>query len=179
MIEADSVCTGGSTTTASACTVCADPTSPDPAGTACVVQCGDGKKDGTELCEDGNILNGDGCDSTCNLEADSFCTGGTVSTPDTCTICGNGQSLNGAGTACVTVCGDGRKHSSEECEDGNTVAGDGCDATCAIEANFICSGGHITAPDTCEGCESGMTPNQDSSACVVECGDGLRHPAEE
>ena len=24
-----------------------------------------------------------------------------------------------------------------------------------------------------------MTPNQDQSACVAECGDGLRHPHEE
>ncbi len=31
---------------------------------------------------------------------------------------------------CVSICGDGLQSSEERCDDGNTAAGDGCDASC-------------------------------------------------
>jgi cysteine-rich repeat protein len=34
-----------------------------------VVQCGDGILDGTEVCDDGNVVNGDGCSNTCQYES--------------------------------------------------------------------------------------------------------------
>jgi cysteine-rich repeat protein len=37
-------------------------------------------------------------------------------------------------------CGDGLLDLGEECDDGNTSAGDGCDATCRREACWTCSG---------------------------------------
>jgi cysteine-rich repeat protein len=40
-------------------------------------------------------------------------------------------------------CGDGMRGGGEQCDDGNTKAGDGCDATCALET--------ITGADTCPG----------------------------
>jgi cysteine-rich repeat protein len=64
----------------------------DPPGASCdstcqQIVCGDGKLGGAEQCDDGNTLNLDGCDSTCNFEqvhratslqyssgVDSFCT---------------------------------------------------------------------------------------------------------
>ena len=33
----------------------------------------------------------------------------------------------------VTVCGNGAREGTEECDDGNTVAGDGCSASCRTE----------------------------------------------
>jgi len=40
-----------------------------PAGTFCrAAMCGDGYKAGAEQCDDHNIINGDGCSSTCTLE---------------------------------------------------------------------------------------------------------------
>ena len=45
----------------------------------------------------------------------------------------------------VEICGDGVLTSSETCDDGGTAAGDGCSATCQIEAGWICSG----APSVC------------------------------
>ena len=36
-------------------------------------------------CDDGNTDDGDGCSSTCTLENGYKCTGGTHTTPDTCT----------------------------------------------------------------------------------------------
>jgi len=42
-----------------------------------------------------------------------------------------------------TICGDGIAGGTEQCDDGNTKAGDGCDATCKLEA--------ITGADDCPG----------------------------
>jgi len=36
--------------------------------------------------------------------------------------------------ACLGFCGDGSLDASEECDDGNLVDGDGCDANCDIES---------------------------------------------
>ena len=38
-----------------------------------------------------------------------------------------------------TICGDGYKASNENCDDGNTVNGDGCSNICQIETNFSCT----------------------------------------
>ncbi len=43
-------------------------------------------------------------------------------------------------------CGNGIIDSGEICDDGNLIAGDGCDASCAPEAGFICS--NTTLPAT-------------------------------
>ena len=37
------------------------------------------------------------------------------------------------------ICGDSSPDAGEECDDGNTTPGDGCSATCTIEAGFDCS----------------------------------------
>jgi len=42
--------------------------------------------------------------------------------------------------AVVTIkCGDGKLEGTEACDDGNSVAGDGCSPTCAVETGFVCS----------------------------------------
>lgn len=48
-------------------------------------------------------------------------------------------------TCTPIVCGDSAIVGDEACDDGNTTAGDGCSATCAVETGFVCSG----APSTC------------------------------
>ena len=48
---------------------------------SCSTVCGDGIQAGTEVCDDGNTISGDGCDSTCNVEAGMECWGnGAVTT---------------------------------------------------------------------------------------------------
>lgn len=37
-------------------------------------------------------------------------------------------------------CGDGVIESGEDCDDGNTKGGDGCSATCTVEAGYTCVG---------------------------------------
>lgn len=62
-------------------------------------------------CDDGNLLNGDGCSSSCQIEYGWSCSGGSLASADTCNAkCGNGV-IDGA---------------SEMCDDGNLVSGDGC-----------------------------------------------------
>jgi cysteine-rich repeat protein len=66
------------------------------------------------MCDDGNQINGDGCDVCCNREIGWACTGGSLTSDDTCT----------------EACGDGRVENILPCDDGNTVSGDGCSSTC-------------------------------------------------
>jgi cysteine-rich repeat protein len=43
------------------------------------------------------------------------------------------------------ICGDGVVTPDENCDDGNTISGDGCSANCTIEAGFACNG----SPSVC------------------------------
>lgn len=73
--------------------------------------CGDSTVDATyEACDDGNIVSGDGCSSTCTIEANWVCNAGN---PSNCFHCGNGI-----------------KENTETCDDGNNLSGDGCSSTC-------------------------------------------------
>ena len=40
----------------------------------------------------------------------------------------------------LAVCGDGLVAGTEACDDNNTTSGDGCDAACAVEQDYSCSG---------------------------------------
>jgi len=81
--------------------------------------CGDGYKIAAEACDDGNLVDGDGCSSSCTIETGYECTGTPLS-------------------VCTVLCGDGIVLSPETCDDGNLVDGDGCDSTCQTEAGFTC-----------------------------------------
>ena len=68
-------------------------------------------------------------------------------------------------------CGNGVLEAGEQCDDGNTVAGDGCSPNCRLE---VC-GNHILDPG--EQCDDGNTVSGDgcSATCQREprCGDGV------
>lgn len=142
----DHTCAAG--TLAADGTVCAN-------GNICIAgvcspdQCGDLFIGAKEECEDGNVVNGDGCDSclfTC-VSADPArnCTNLDPCVATSCddathtcgnplpdgTTCGMGQICkNGACSA--VICGDKVIEGSEVCDDGNLVDGDGCDADCTL-----------------------------------------------
>lgn len=50
--------------------------------------CGDGLNLGVFACDDGNTVNGDGCSSTCTVEAGYVCFGGDSTQADTCVTTG-------------------------------------------------------------------------------------------
>ncbi|MEM9073305.1 MAG: DUF4215 domain-containing protein [Myxococcota bacterium] len=96
-----------------------------PPGEDCrATTCGDGVPEGTEDCDDGNLLIGDGCTPLCTREPS----------------CMDG--------ACAAVCGDGVVFAPEECDDGNVVPGDGCSATCQEEVGYACEEVELPDPPT-------------------------------
>ena len=70
---------------------------------------------GDESCDDGNLDSTiDGCSSTCEIDDGYICSGGGLSSLDTCSLCTDGTSPNDAKTLCEQKCGDGLRHSSED-----------------------------------------------------------------
>ena len=159
-----------------------------------VVVCGDGVIGGTETCDDGNALPGDGCSGVCAIEP-----GYTCPTP---------------GTACVytvtVTCGNGIIEGAEACDDHNITNGDGCSSSCQVEPGFACptpgvacvpviapkcgdsavntgeqcDDGNTSPGDGCDGIchiETGFTCPTPGSPCVrlQYCGDGVIQSATE
>ncbi|MFH1358968.1 MAG: DUF4215 domain-containing protein [archaeon] len=65
--------------------------------------CGNNLLETGEECDDSNLVNGDGCDSSCKIEIP------------------------------VIVCGNSILEAGETCDDGNLINGDGCSSECKIE----------------------------------------------
>jgi uncharacterized repeat protein (TIGR01451 family) len=123
--------------------------------------CGDGKIRGAETCDDGNVLNGDGCFNFCQIEPGFVC--------------------SGEPSVCLPTCGNGLIDSGEACDDNNITEGDGCSAACVVEPGYVCNGEpSVCVASTCgngridgnEACDDGNGTNGDgcSSVCVVEPG---------
>jgi fibro-slime domain-containing protein len=150
--------------------------------------CGDGKAGLGESCDDGNAAGGDGCSSTCKIEAAYWaCAFGSR-----CIDVRDCDALSDAGlvgdAGCMTppkpvVCGDGFIDVGEACDDGNATGGDGCALDCSsIDVNFacptpgaacvstmLCGDGIVTGT---EQCDDRNTASGDgcSSGCALEAG---------
>jgi fibro-slime domain-containing protein len=108
---------------------------------------------------------------------------GSTPTGDGSPACA-GDACTDAPDALLQVCGDGVVQGTEQCDDGNSTPGDGCDGLCHIEPGYMCP----TAGQPCvstivqvcgngqiegsEACDDGNTVSNDgcSSMCVVETG---------
>jgi cysteine-rich repeat protein len=101
--------------------------------------CGDASLCWYEQCDDGNTVNGDGCDANCTPTA---CGNGIVTTGEQCED-GNRNPFDGCTNEC-TVCGDGVVTPPEECDGDNTPSGAGCDAQCRRP--------HVVGTGTSESC---------------------------
>ncbi len=101
--------TGQPTTTDATSTGAVGSTGPTP-------MCGDGLLDPDEAC-DGAELGGETCATQGFDDGTLACDGGCAFDTSGCNLCGDGV-VGGA----------------EACDDGNTTPGDGCDASCQIEA---------------------------------------------
>ena len=83
------------------------------------------------------------------------------------------------------ICGSGARGAGEECDDGNTADGDGCSATCRLEAPAPCGDGLIWLGEECDdggavggdGCSStcevepGYACTGEPSTCTSSCAD--------
>jgi cysteine-rich repeat protein len=139
----------------------------------CAGVCGNGIMEGGEVCDDNNVIDGDGCDSTCRPTG---CGSGAVSGGELCDD-GNLADGDGCDSNCTpTACGNGIHSPNEQCEDGNTIDGDGCDSTCRFTG---CGSGAVTGSEVCDdgnaidgdGCDSNCTP--------TACGNGIQSADEE
>jgi cysteine-rich repeat protein len=88
--------------------------------------CGDGVRAVDEDCDDGNLLNGDGCSLLCQVETGFVCPVG-----QTCSVCIDEPSC--------ARCGDGFAAVGEACDDGNLLDADGCSKDCQTETNSSCA----------------------------------------
>nr|MBA3454314.1 DUF4215 domain-containing protein [Deltaproteobacteria bacterium] len=116
----------------------------DPVTMTCqpVVGCGNGVLQTGEGCDDGNNVVGDGCNATCDIENTFPCNAtppGDIGNPSCAsTLCD--QSAGSPGTCePMNRCGNNRLEAGEGCDDGGTVAGDGCNAACKIEDGDPCN----------------------------------------
>ncbi len=143
------------------------------AALAALGTCGDGLKVGSEVCDDGNTVSGDGCSADCSSQ--EVCGNGVVDAQrgETCDD-GNIVSGDGCRADCKgeETCGDGHLDPREICDDGNAVGGDGCSGD--RKRLEICGDRHI---DPGERCDDGNTRSGDgcSADCKSEerCGNGI------
>jgi cysteine-rich repeat protein len=150
---------------------------------ACIDEggCGDGVRSPDEACDDGNILDGDGCSARCDSNEG----------------CGNGVLDTAAGEECdpsipgttncsprciLQVCGNRVLDPGERCDDGNQLDGDGCRADCM--SNEAC-GNNVLDEHLDEQCEFSESPfpqpptdtrTCDSDCTFPVCGDGHVNP---
>ncbi|QSQ18914.1 DUF4215 domain-containing protein [Pyxidicoccus parkwayensis] len=130
--------------------------------------CGDGTRQSTEACDDGNAVDGDGCSANCS-EVEP------------------GWSCDTAGEACVRTegCGNGKVEAPEKCDDRNITSGDGCSSTCTVEPGYNCpqSGGRCRAAKCGDGiiagdeeCEDGNAVKGDGCSELCRLEDGYKCP---
>jgi len=98
---------------------------------SCQPTCGNDRREPGEECDDGNTVDGDGCDSNCTLPR--CCN----AIQDPGEECDDGNTIEGDGcdsNCTLPRCGNGIVDTSERCDDGNLANGDGCDSRCASSA---------------------------------------------
>ncbi len=145
---------------------------PPISGEQCTALCGDTLVDAPEECDDGNMVNGDGCDDACKEEvacnSTAQCPPGNECDGDFCVpLCGNGDIDEGEtcddgdtldGDGCSSQCQEEPFHEcgntilefSEQCDDGNTANGDGCDDECSLDRPELCGNSAINPGETCD-----------------------------
>jgi cysteine-rich repeat protein len=82
---------------------------------------------------------------------------------------------NGGGTS---FCGNGKVEAGEECDDGNTASGDGCDASCKKEGASGPGGAGGTGPSS-GASGPGPGPGGSTASGPSSCGNGNIDPGEE
>ena len=132
--------------------------------------CGDGVVQAGEVCDDGNIIDEDGCNRTC--ESEEVC-GNKVVDIAAGEVCddGNTQGRDGCSADCRSneLCGNRIIDYAvgEVCDDGNSIEGDGCSYEC--QSLEVCGNGFIDRA-VGEICDDGNTAGDDT--CNPDCKSG-------
>ncbi len=119
--------------------------------------CGNGIKDPGEIC-DGDVVN---CDelagakpygvATCLPDCSGWDRSKCSDEPSDKN--GGTDPGNGDGTGTQATCGNGIIEIGQQCDDGNTLSGDGCNSECMIEPGWTCKG----SPSVCKRKSSGCS----------------------
>ncbi|MFZ6185473.1 DUF4215 domain-containing protein [Nannocystis pusilla] len=131
-------------------------------------ECGNGVQEGSEECDDGNDVEGDGCEPTCTITA--VCGNGQVEGGEACDD-GNTEDGDECSADCLTStpaqdCGNGSVEDPEQCDDGNVDPGDGCEPDCTFTP-AECGNGIKERGEQCDdGNEVNGGPND---FCLNDC----------
>ncbi len=134
----------------------------------CSGVCGDGIWIPSEECDDNNTANGDGCSSSCTIEAAFFCLNSNL-TISNCGSCSSNCLNCTTGVNC-SLCGNSFSLFSN-------FTGDFCQADCSnVSECYIC---HITnsSQTICDTCNLGY--GLSNNLCNPICGDGFLMLGEE
>jgi cysteine-rich repeat protein len=141
--------------------------------------CGNNKIEGSEQCDDGNLINGDGCSSTCQTTCGDGIRAGSELCDDGAK---NGASGDGCSSTCQTTCGDGIVAGFEQCDDGNLINGDGCSSKCLtgpitlpvrLKPNLKPSAPVHPANEAVPAIAPSVSPLASIPSGVSTCGDGV------
>jgi cysteine-rich repeat protein len=153
----------------------------------CQTACGNSIVELPETCDDGNLVDGDGCDPNCTVTA---CGNGVQTAGEACDD-GDAQTGDGCRPDCtLELCGDGILDPQDACDDGNTEDGDCCAADCTLEApGSACTPDlNVCTDDECDGAGTcvhlpNAAPCSDDDGCTVDdvcaagsCAGTLRPP---
>lgn len=117
-------------------------------------------------CPAGDVCTAGGCATP---EAAAACEGMTDGAPCEALVASVPAAGACGGGAChPTVCGDGLTDPVEACDDGNTIAGDGCSAIC--DSQETCGNGVIDVirGEACDDGRPGLSSDGCSSTCKLE-----------
>ena len=89
---------------------------------------------------------------------------------------GNAVAGDGCENDCTLSCGNGVSDSGEACDDGNATNGDGCDTNCTISA---CGNGIAAGSEECEDGNSTNGDGCDNNCTDTACGNGIRTSGED
>ncbi|MBX7196751.1 MAG: DUF4215 domain-containing protein [Sandaracinaceae bacterium] len=157
-----------------------DPRCAPSASPSCAWECGDGRLDGPETCDDTNVVPGDGCSSSCALEPGFSCSG----TPSVCaplsrfactTSCirPNGDTAEPSWIACETDVRTAEEQALARCQDwapdaevNNVVS---CAPTVPPSCAIACGDGRVDEPEACDD-GNALSGDGCSSVCGSELG---------
>ena len=83
----------------------------------------------------------------CNISQPFNCISSYLFSNNACLSCNDVQGYHLQGNSCAEICGDGLVIYLQ-CDDGNSLNGDGCSANCMIEKGWNCSN-TISTPSAC------------------------------
>ncbi len=139
--------------------------------------CGDGWKVSTEVCDDGNIVSGDGCSALCTMENGYNCTGN----PSVCTVTGGSSSAFSSVSSSSASSQQGYSTSGMEYSSASSISSNGSTGSSGSAGSSAGSAGSSGSNGSSgsSGSSGGSTSSVSSATGSGTCGDGTVDGTEE